>query len=163
MNIIVAISDNGAIGKNNNLLWNITEDLRYFKKTTLGSVVIMGRRTYESIGKPLPGRRNVVISRTLKNAPGVEVYHSVEAALKELQVCKAEIFIIGGGELYREMLPYASKLYITFVHITVEDADVFFPHIDFSQWREISRESFERGEKFEYPFEFVVFEKDHSL
>jgi dihydrofolate reductase len=162
MNIIVAVSDNGAIGKENKLLWSISEDLRYFKKITMGSVVVMGRKTYESIGKPLPGRRNVVISRTLRHAAGVEIFSSTESALRELQCCKAEVFIIGGGELYRELLPYTTRLFITQVHINVEEADTFFPHIDMSEWKEISRESFSCGEKFEYPFEFVVFERIHK-
>lgn len=159
MNIIVAIADNNAIGKDNQLLWHISEDLRYFKKVTMGATVVMGRKTYESIGKPLPGRRNIVVSRSLKEITGVEVFASVEAVIEEFKDSAEEVFIIGGGELYRSMLPYASKLYITFVHVTIPDADTFFPEIDPSLWHEISRESFPRGEKFEYPFEFVVFEK----
>lgn len=158
MNIIVAIADNNAIGKDNQLLWHISEDLRYFKKVTMGATVVMGRKTYESIGKPLPGRRNIVVSRSLKEITGVEVFASVEAVIEEFKDSAEEVFIIGGGELYRSMLPYASKLYITFVHVTIPDADTFFPEIDPSLWHEISRESFPRGEKFEYPFEFVVFE-----
>lgn len=159
MNIIVAIADNNAIGKDNQLLWHISEDLRYFKKVTMGATVVMGRKTYESIGKPLPGRRNIVVSRSLKEITGVEVFASVEAVIEEFKDSAEEVFIIGGGELYRSMLPYASKLYITFVHVTIPDADTFFPEIDHSLWHEISRESFPRGEKFEHPFEFVVFEK----
>lgn len=159
MNIIVAIADNNAIGKDNQLLWHISEDLRYFKKVTMGATVVMGRKTYESIGKPLPGRRNIVVSRSLKEITGVEVFASVEAVIEEFKDSVEEVFIIGGGELYRAMLPYASKLYITFVHVTIPDADTFFPEIDHSLWHEISRESFPRGEKFEHPFEFVVFEK----
>ncbi len=160
MNIIVAIADNNAIGKNNQLLWHISEDLRYFKKVTMGATVIMGRKTYESIGKPLPGRRNIVISRTLEQIPGIEVFASVEAVIEELKSANNEAFVIGGGELYKSMLPYTKKLYLTFVHTTIPDADTFFPEIDYSQWREVSRETFLRGEKFEHPFEFVVFENN---
>lgn len=159
MNIIVAVADNNAIGKDNQLLWHISEDLRYFKKVTIGATVVMGRKTYESIGKPLPGRRNIVVSRSVVQIPGVEVFASVGAVLEALRGSVEEVFIIGGGELYRSMLPHASRLYITFVHITIQGADTFFPEIDYSQWREISRESFPHGEKFEHPFEFVIFRK----
>lgn len=159
MNIIVAIADNGAIGKDNQLLWHISEDLRYFKKVTTGATVVMGRKTYQSIGKPLPGRRNIVISRSVRQIKGVEIFESIPTFLETINSSYSEVFVIGGGELYRELLPYTSKLYLTLVHTTIPDADTFFPEIDYSQWREISRESFPRGEKFEHPFEFVVFQK----
>lgn len=159
MNIIVAIADNGAIGKDNQLLWHISEDLRYFKKVTTGATVVMGRKTYQSIGKPLPGRRNIVISRSVRQIKGVEIFESIPTFLETINSSYSEVFVIGGGELYRELLPYTSKLYLTLVHTTIADADTFFPEIDYSQWREISRESFPRGEKFEHPFEFVVFQK----
>ena len=156
MNIIVAISDNLAIGKNNDLLWHISEDMRYFKKVTMGATVVMGRKTFESIGKPLPGRRNIVVSRSVKQIEGVEVFDSVKAVVEALKDSENEVFIIGGGELYRSMIPFVNRLYITFVHISVPDADTFFPKIDLTHWRETFRESHIRGEKFEYPFDFVV-------
>jgi len=175
ISIIVAIASNGAIGRNNQLLWHISEDLRYFKKITGGHTVIMGRKTWESIGRPLPNRRNMVVSRSIDagKLAGAEVYRSIEEAVaaasanKSLQpdaLCtnnqsdEPRIFIIGGGEIYRQSLPLADRLYLTLVHTPIEDADTFFPAIDYTQWREVSRESFPRGEKFEYPFDFVVLE-----
>ncbi|OFX81351.1 MAG: hypothetical protein A2X20_10700 [Bacteroidetes bacterium GWE2_40_15] len=190
ISIIAAIADNGAIGRNNQLLWHITEDLRYFKRITSGHTVIMGRKTWESLGKPLPNRRNIVISRSLaaiydsnspanpgSNSPanpGVEVYSTIEQALaaaaNEPTVAPGqpikhnvsnnsaqEVFIIGGGEIYRQTLPYAHKLYLTLVHTNIAYADTFFPAVNQNEWREISRESFDRGENFESPFEFVLF------
>lgn len=191
ISIIAAIADNGAIGRNNQLLWHITEDLRYFKRITSGHTVIMGRKTWESLGKPLPNRRNIVISRSLaaiydSNSPanpGVEVYSTIEQALaaaaKEPTAVPGqpvqpnisgqpvkhnvsnnsaqEVFIIGGGEIYRQTLPYAHKLYLTLVHTNIAYADTFFPAVNQNEWREISRESFDRGENFESPFEFVLF------
>ncbi|MFA6333985.1 MAG: dihydrofolate reductase [Bacteroidales bacterium] len=166
VSIIVAIADNSAIGRNNQLLWHITEDLKYFKRVTGGHTVIMGRKTWESIGRPLPNRRNIVISRSLAGNPakevsGIEIFPSIEAVLKTTSNSDEEIFIIGGGEIYRQAFPLANRLYLTLVHTTIEDADTFFPTIDYSQWREIFRESHQhkQGEKFEYPFEFVVLER----
>lgn len=187
ISIIVAIASNGAIGRNNQLLWHISEDLRYFKKVTAGHTVIMGRKTWESIGRPLPNRRNIVVSKSmaaaleshgLKSASGIEIFTSLEDAIfaaehpvlqnhAEIQnhaevvqsSATPEIFTIGGGEIYRQSLPLAGRLYLTQVHIPIEDADTFFPTIDFTQWREVSRESFPRGEKFEHPFDFVVLER----
>jgi dihydrofolate reductase len=176
ISIIVAIASNGAIGRNNQLLWHISEDLRYFKKITGGHTVIMGRKTWESIGRPLPNRRNIVVSRNIDAAKlaGAEVYRSMEEAVaaasanKNLQsdgLCTNNqsdeplIFIIGGGEIYRQALPLADRLYLTLVHTPIDDADTFFPAIDYTQWREVSRESFPRGEKFEHPFDFVVLKR----
>lgn len=160
ISIIVAVANNNEIGKDNNLLWHITEDMKYFRRVTSGHTVIMGRKTWESIGKPLPNRRNIVISRTL-NAdalPGAEIFSSLERALATLPE-NEEHFIIGGGEIYRQALPLAQKLYLTQVHTTINDADTFFPAINKEMWNEIARESFERGEKFEQPFDFVVLER----
>jgi dihydrofolate reductase len=194
ISIIAAVADNGAIGRNNKLLWHISEDLRYFKRITSGHTVIMGRKTWESLGKPLPNRRNIVISRSLaaiydSNSsanPGVEIYSTIEEALaaaaKEPTAVPGqtvqpnisgqpiqqnvsnnsaqEVFIIGGGEIYRQTLPIANKLYLTLVHTTIEDADTFFPKVVPERWREISRDSYERGEKFELPFEFILLESN---
>lgn len=171
ISIIVAFADNRAIGRDNRLLWHITEDLRYFKGITGGHTIIMGRKTWESIGRPLPNRRNIVVSRSLAESkiPGVEFYSSFEGAVAAASIpkdsgqhdnSKEEIFVIGGGEIYREAIPVAQKIYATLVHTTIEDADTFFPKINLSEWNEIHRESFQRGEKFEYPFEFVVIERN---
>ena len=171
ISIIVAFADNRAIGMDNRLLWHISEDLRYFKSITGGHTIIMGRKTWESIGRPLPNRRNIVVSRSLSgnHIPGVEFYPSFEEAIEAASKPKEpalpneaaeEIFVIGGGELYRQAIPVAKKIYATLVHTTFEDADTFFPKINLSEWKEIYRESFQRGEKFEYPFEFVVVERN---
>ena len=182
ISIIVAIASNGAIGRNNQLLWHISEDLRYFKRITGGHTVIMGRKTWESIGRPLPNRRNIVVSRNIDAGKfaGAEVYASLEEAASaaehsdslhnaksgqsantetDVTSVTPEIFIIGGGEIYHQALPLAGRLYLTLVHTPIEDADTFFPVIDYTRWREISRESFPRGEKFEHPFDFVVLER----
>ena len=160
ISIIVAVADNLAIGKDNNLLWHISEDLKYFKRITGGHTVIMGRKTWESIGRPLPNRRNIVISRSLKvdSLAGAEVFGSLESALATLPA-NEEHFIIGGGEIYRQALPIADRLYLTIVHTAIYDADTFFPAVDERVWREVGRENFERGEKFGRPFEFVVLER----
>jgi len=176
ISIIVAIASNGAIGRNNQLLWHISEDLRYFKKITGGHTVIMGRKTWESIGRPLPNRRNIVVSRSIDadKFAGAEVFKSMEDAVAAASAninhssdgssinhhsSESSIFIIGGGEIYRQALPLAGRLYLTLVHTPIEDADTFFPVIDYTQWREVSRESFPSGEKFEHPFDFVVLER----
>lgn len=126
MNLIVAVSRNGQIGVSNELPWHIKEDLQYFKKLTTGSTVIMGRKTFESIGRPLPNRKNVVLTRdTSFTASGIEVVHSVETLLSYIKEDN-NVFIIGGGEVYSLLLSYANKLYITLVDIDI-DGDTAFP------------------------------------
>ncbi len=157
LSIIVAVAQNHAIGKENQLLWHISEDLKYFKQITSGHTVVMGRKTFESIGKPLPNRRNIIISRSMEPREGVEVAASLDAAVA---LCKNEdeVFVIGGGTIYREVLPLANRLYYTEVHADY-DADTFFPAIDKNRWKEISRQDFSHGDKFPTPFSFVVYEK----
>lgn len=134
--LIAAIGENRELGKNNQLLWQIPEDLKRFKKLTTGHVVIMGRKTFESIGKPLPNRTNIIISAN-KNytLPSAYVCHSFEDALKQAKVLeKQEIFVIGGGQIYKEAMPYVDKLYLTIVKATA-DADTFFP--DYSEFKTV--------------------------
>lgn len=136
INIICALSENRAIGKDNKLLWHVPEDLKRFKKITSGHPVIMGRRTYQSIGKPLSGRTNIVISRNLKEAAGCYILPSLEKAIdfaKE-QEGGNEIFIIGGGEIYKQALPQVSKLYLTLIKGDFK-ADTFFP--DYSDFQNV--------------------------
>lgn len=156
ISIIVAKALNNAIGRNNQLLWHISEDLKYFKKVTSSHTIIMGRKTWESIGRPLPNRRNIVISSQKDNNDssfkGAEVYSSLEEALKEAldnnnTTLNKEIFIIGGGQIYNQTLPIADKLYLTIVNQTIEDADTFFPEIDLSQWEEIENEKLDYGDR----------------
>lgn len=158
LSIIVAIAKNRAIGKNNELLWHISEDLKHFKSVTMGCPIIMGRKTYESIGRPLPGRRNIVISRdTCIDISGCECFNSIDDAVN---ACKSEdkVFIIGGGDIYRQTLPLADRLYLTVVDREYE-ADIFFPEINMKDWEEESLEHYERGENFQYPFSFINYRR----
>ncbi|MFP4556514.1 MAG: dihydrofolate reductase [Bacteroidales bacterium] len=137
LSIIVAVAENNIIGDNNQLIWYIPDDLKRFKALTMGHHIIMGRKTWESIGRPLPGRKSVVVTRN-KNfkANGAQVVHSLPDAL-EIAKDDDEAFIIGGGELYGQALPLASKLYLTKVHRHF-NGDVSFPEIDSKEWREVS-------------------------
>ena len=151
--LIAAMAANRVIGKNNALPWHLPADLKRFKALTMGHPVVMGRKTYESIGKPLPGRRNLVITRSRDYlAPGCDVVHSLEAALAACRDAK-EIFIIGGAELYRAALPQAQCLEFTEIHADFE-GDAVFPEIVRSQWRETAREvhGTEAGSPFRYDF-----------
>ena len=157
LSIIVAAADNNVIGHNNELIWHISEDLKYFKRVTSEHTVIMGRKTFESIGKPLPNRTNIVISRNPDFKPdGCIVVSSLNEAIQRTNP-QEESFIIGGGSIYHEAIGLASKLYLTKVYHSYE-GDTFFPEIG-SEWKEVSREDFERGEKFEHPFSFIVYER----
>lgn len=158
LSIIVAVAENNIIGHNNSLIWHISEDLKYFKHITSSHPVIMGRKTFESIGRPLPNRTNIVISRNPEfNPDGCIVVSSLEEAIATTNP-NEENFIIGGGSIYREAMGLADKLYLTKIHNSYE-GDTFFPEIN-DDWKEISREDFERGEKFEHPFSFIVYERN---
>ena len=153
ISIIVAIAENFAIGRNNELLFHLPNDLKRFKKITMGCPLIMGRNTLLSLPKwPLPGRRNIVITdRTDDDFPGCELVHSTEEAL-ELVKEEQEAFVIGGGSVYRQFFPLAQKLYLTLVHLPFE-ADTWFPEIDFSAWMELSREEyFDEKNNFHYSY-----------
>ncbi|MEG1463449.1 MAG: dihydrofolate reductase [Mucinivorans sp.] len=142
ISIIVAIATNGVIGCHNRLIWHISEDLKRFKSLTMGHPIVMGRKTFASIGRALPGRQNIVISRdkALK-IDGVDVVASMEEAIK-IASTDGEIFIIGGGEIYHLALPLASKLYVTQVEQSPQ-GDTFFPEIDENEWQETHREEHE--------------------
>ena len=157
ISIIVAIAENGVIGDKNALLWNIKEDMRRFRTTTTGHPVIMGRKTFESIGRPLPKRTNVVITRGDASFEGCEVAHSLEEAIAMFPA-EEEIFIIGGAQIYAQALPLADRLYLTIVHSDYE-GDTSFPEINYSEWREVSRQEFERGEEYDFPFSFIDLER----
>lgn len=159
--IIVAMANNRAIGKDNQLLWHLPEDLKYFKRITMGKPIIMGRKTFESIGRPLPGRLNIVVTRQdTWSHPGVKVVHSMDKAI-QLAEAQAfiegieEIMVIGGAELYQAALANADTLYLTRVDADIE-GDVFFPEIDEQQWQEISRETFSASEHNPYDYAFCV-------
>jgi dihydrofolate reductase len=156
ISFVVAMDKNRGIGKNNDLPWYLPDDLRHFKKVTMGKPIVMGRKTYESIGKPLPGRENIVVTRDASyKAEGTTIIHSVDEVLSR----KAdEICVIGGTEIFKMFLPAADRLYITEIHETFE-ADTFFPELDEEQWEEVSRNAGTVDEKNKYPHDFVVYEK----
>jgi len=159
ISIIVAVSEDWGIGKDNELLWTISEDLKRFKRLTYGNTVIMGKKTWESLPrKPLPGRKNVVLT----DSPGecidfsVTAY-SIEDALKKCEN-EEEIFVIGGGSVYRQFMPLADKLYITHVHRKAP-ADVFFPVIDLNIWKIIEQEEYEVSKTNSIPYTYVIYER----
>jgi len=156
--IIAAIAENNALGKNNDLIWHLPADLKRFKKTTTGHHIIMGRNTFESIGKPLPNRTTVIITRNPEyKAEGCIMVNSLE---KALEVAKNDTtpFIIGGAQIYEQAISIADKLDITEVHHTF-DADVFFPKINKDTWKETSREQFKSNEKNKFDYSFVSYIK----
>ena len=154
--LIAAVARNGGIGKDNALLWRLPEDLKFFKRTTLGCPVIMGRKTFESIGRPLPGRRNIVVTRnTAWQHDGVDVAHTLEEA-RALAASEPRVFVIGGGELYAQALPVADELILTEVESDFE-ADTFFPSYDLTAFTEVSRESHMADAG--WPYHFVVYQR----
>lgn len=154
ISLIAAMANQRVIGHQNRMPWHLPADLGHFKAVTLGKPVIMGRRTFESIGRPLPGRRNIVISRNAEwSHDGVELVHSLSAAL-ELVSSENEVMIIGGGQLYKEALPMADRLYLTHIELSVEDADTWFPDYSAYQWNIIDSESHEPDEKNPYHYRF---------
>lgn len=159
--IIAAVADNGAIGKRNALLWHIPGDMKYFRQTTTGSPVIMGRKTFGSIGIPLPKRRNIVVSRSSGPVEGVEIARSLDEAFRLARTgtgqCPEKCFVIGGGEIYRQAMKDADRLYITEVHCTVNDADTFFPEISPDEWKEESRSGLMADAESGLSYEFVVY------
>ncbi len=160
ISIIAAIGKNNELGKKNQLLWNLPTDMKHFKETTTGHTVIMGQKTYESIGKALPNRRNIVLTREKDfKAEGVEISDSLEKTIASFQDSDEEVFIIGGGQIYKQSFDLADKLYITHVDMTDEDADTFFPEIIPIVWNEVSHEEHKKDDKNPYNYTFSVYEK----
>lgn len=162
LSFIVAVAENDAIGRNNVLPWHLPEDLKFFKRTTLGKPVLMGRKTYESLGKPLPGRLNIVVSENKELAlpEGVLLYSDINAAVERMQQETAEEgFIIGGGKIFEETMPIADRMYITRVHAAIPDGDVFFPNIDHTHWKMVWEEKHTADEKHKYSFDFQQYER----
>lgn len=159
INIIAAIADNRAIGRDNQLLWHISADMKYFRKTTVGSPVIMGYRTWLSIGRPLPKRQNIVITKSCFDAPEEVVQvadvEQAIAACGEVETC----FIIGGAKTYERALERADRLYITHVHTVIPDADAFFPEIDAAVWKQVSCTETETDPENGLEYEFAVYER----
>jgi len=154
INIIVAYDKNLAIGKDNTLVWRQSADLKRFKELTTGHTVVMGRKTYESIGKPLPNRRNIVITRQDIKIDGVEIVNSIEA----IKNIKEDIFIIGGGEIYEKLIIFADRLYVTEIDCEI-DADTWFPKIDLNLWKIDSVEKHLSDAKNEFNYNFVNYLK----
>jgi len=158
ISIVVAISENNAIGKDNQLLWHLPADLKHFKNITTGHTIIMGRKTYDSIGKPLPNRRNIIITRqTGLQLEGVEVVNSLEEALA-LCENEAEIFVIGGAEIYRHAISICHRIYLTRVHQEFE-ADAFFPELDNETWKEVEKVDHLPDEKNKFAYTFSTLER----
>lgn len=157
--IIVAIADNNAIGKDNALLWHISEDLKFFKRTTTGCPVIMGRKTFESIGRPLPKRTNIVVSRGFDAPEGIIVVGSLSEAYTVADGSYERCFVIGGGQIYAQALADADRLIVTHVHTVIEDADTYFPQIDPSVWEVEDRSEMFRDEESGFDFEFVTYKR----
>jgi dihydrofolate reductase len=159
ISIIVAIARNFAIGKDNKLLWHISADLKRFKKITSGHPVVMGKKTYESLPfRPLPNRTNIIITDIPgEKFEGCVTVYSINEALEKCPDGE-ETFIMGGGSVYRQFLPYANKLYLTLIHKDF-DADTFFPEIDYNEWKMIEKEDHGPEGDNEFSYSFLVFEK----
>lgn len=156
ISMIVARSRNHVIGRDNQMPWKISADLQFFKKVTMGHPVIMGRKTWESIGRPLPGRRNIVVSRnTDLQLTGAEVVHSLDVALATLNEFP-RVFVIGGEQLFTQVFPQADRLYITEIDMDVDGGDTFFKVPDPEQWKEIERTPASEGE---ISFSFITLER----
>jgi len=155
---IFAMSENRVIGKDNQLPWHLPADLKHFKKVTLGKPILMGRKTYESIGRPLPGRCNVVITKEIDyQAPGCVVVNSIEQALITTKE-NAEIFVMGGALLYQAMLPLIQRLYMTIIHQAF-DGDTFFPLLNQDDWQEIERIDHAKDRENPYSYSFFILDR----
>lgn len=155
---VVAMSENRVIGVDNTLPWKLPADLRHFKHTTMGKPVLMGRKTFQSIGRALPGRRNIVVSRDPGfEAAGCETVASIDEAMGRVGG-EPEVMVIGGASFYAQLLPRAERIHLTLVHAVIE-GDAFFPELDPSQWREVSREEHAADERNRYAYSFLLYER----
>ncbi len=164
LSLICAMASNGIIGRNNGLPWHLPEDLRYFKATTMGHSIIMGRKTWESIGRPLPGRTSIVVTRDADYvAEGAKVVYSMQDALRLAESIAVidgteEAFVIGGAALYATAMPIADRFHLTRVHAEVE-GDTVLSGFDESEWREVSRDDFQRNEANPFDYSICILEK----
>lgn len=156
--LIVAAAENNTIGKDNKMLWHLPNDFRYFKQNTIGHSIVMGRKTFESIGRPLPERRNIVLTRDLNyRNPDVDVANSLQEVITYCRD-EREIFIIGGADIYKQALPLANRILLTRVH-TVLDGDAYFPELSESEWNLIQQDPHQKDEKHVFDYTFEVWEK----
>ncbi|RFB16869.1 dihydrofolate reductase [Bacillus sp. HNG] len=159
ISLLLAMDKNQLIGKDNDLPWRLPADLAYFKRVTMGHPIIMGRKTYDSIGRPLPGRENIIVTRdTSYKAEGCKVIHSIDEIVKMSEETEQELFVIGGAEIFKEILPYSDRLYITVIDEEFE-GDTYFPAFDKAEWQVISKEKGIKDEKNPYEYTFLVYEK----
>ena len=164
VSLIVAVSENGVIGRDGGLPWRLSADLKHFKRTTMGHHLIIGRRTWDEVGKPLPGRTMVVVTRSRRFAPeGVHVAHSLEEAL-DIARDDDEPFIGGGAHIYRIALArtLVDRIYLTRIHADVE-GDTFFPDFDIDRWELVSEEHHQEDERNEFPFSFLIYERREEV
>lgn len=163
LSIISAIGNNNEIGKANALLWNLPADMKHFRETTSGHPVIMGQKTFESIGRPLPNRRNIVITLDKSfQAEGVEIVYSpdeLEKLLNKTMSASEEAFVIGGGQIYKLFIDKADKLYITHVDVSLPDADTYFPTIDMNIWKKTESKEYKTDELNKYNLKFSIYTK----
>lgn len=159
LSVIVAMDRNGVIGKDNDLPWHLSSDLKHFKAITMGKPIVMGRKTHESIGRPLPGRENIVVTRNINyKTEGCTVVNSLEV-LSDYCHGHNEIMIMGGAELYKQAINKATRLYLTEVQAEVE-GDTFFPEFNHEEWQEVERQDFKADERNDYDYSFVVLERN---
>ncbi len=164
ISLIVATDERGGIGKDNRLPWHLASDLKRFKQLTMGHHIVMGRKTYETIGKSLPGRVMVIVTRNENYSPqGCLVVNSLKAAIDLAKNShESELFIIGGGEIFNQALRIAEKIYLTTIH-TVTNADVFFPEINSDEWVQIQYEAYKRNEDDDYDSDFKILQRLEKL
>ena len=156
--LIVAMDKQGLIGRNNDLPWKLSADLKYFRRVTMGKPLVMGRNTHESIGRPLPGRKNIIVTSNANyHVDGCTVVSSLDQALLACDDAE-EVMVMGGASLYEQLLPQADRVYLTHVNAELE-GDTWFPQWNKDQWQEISREDHQADEKNQYPYSFVVYDR----
>jgi len=160
VSILAAIGKNNELGGNNMLLWRLSDDLKLFKQLSMGHCIVMGRKTFESIGKALPGRKNIVVTSGYIDVEGIysttDLNHAIEMARESGD---DEVFVIGGAQIFEYAIDLADKMYLSHVDGEFADADVFLPEIDFSEWKVVETRSFTKNEKNEFDFEFKVYER----
>jgi dihydrofolate reductase len=162
LEFVVAVAENDVIGRDNGLPWRLSADLRHFKALTLGHNVLMGRRTFESIGKALPGRRNIVLTRSADfPAAGCMLVHTLDEA-RIAAAPDGPLMVIGGAEVFRLALPMAGRIHLTIVHTEIPDGDTFFDGWRNAAWREVAREYHEADDKNSYAYSFVTLERDQQ-
>ncbi len=161
VSMVVAAAEDNAIGRHNDLMWRLPDDFKFFKDTTIGHPIVMGRKTFQALGKALPKRLNIVITRqTDFEAPGAEVVGDIDSALiMARDTGTDEIMVIGGAEIYHQALPETNRVYLTRVHATFPDADAHFPELDPNEWRLVSTAFHDADERHQYGFTFEVWER----